>query len=62
MVIKWDVASEPVVENRRIYVNKEGEANFRKTTGIGKRELLIIKDNIDEIVDLLTNFDKNKEV
>ena len=54
MVIKWGSAKIPVLENRRSFFDeKTNEWRFRKLAGLGVEELNIIRDNMNEIEQLL---------
>ena len=53
VVIKWNAGKAPVLENRRSYLNKDGEWSYRKQAGMGCAELAVIRDNMDEIMSLL---------
>ena len=55
VVIKWDSAKAPAVENRRYFHNiDEDEWQLRKQAGLNVDDLRIIQENMDEIIELLT--------
>ena len=52
-IVRWERATCPVIEKRRIYVTKHGETRFRKLVGMTAADIQYIVDNAQEILTLL---------
>ena len=48
-IVKWNFAKEPVLEKRRIWIDKHGVENTKRLTGFTQDDLLFIIEHQEEI-------------
>lgn len=52
-IVRWKWGKAPVLEKRRIWINKEGIEKTRKAVGLSKADVDYISKHQDEIVRIL---------
>ena len=52
-IVKWNLGSEPVLEKRRIWIDKNGDENTRKAVGLNQADLNYIIEHQQEITRIL---------
>jgi hypothetical protein len=52
-IVKWNMASRPVLEKRRIWIDKHGDENTRKAVGLSLEDVDYITQNQEEISRIL---------
>jgi len=52
-IVKWKWGSSPVLEKRRIWIDKEGVERTRKAVGLNANDIIHISKIQDEVVKIL---------